>query len=33
MATPLLVLYVASIGVAYAFGKRPHGVAETTAEE
>jgi sec-independent protein translocase protein TatC len=31
MATPLLVLYAASIGVAYAFGKPPRGAADSPA--
>ena len=33
MATPLLVLYVASIGVAYAFGKPARGAADSPADE
>lgn len=33
MATPLLVLYTLSIGVAYLFGKKPESAAEETAEE
>ena len=33
MATPLLVLYVASIGVAYAFGKPARGAADSPAAE
>src|SRR5436190_1909903 len=33
MATPLLVLYAASIGVAYAFAKPPHGGTDSPAAE